>query len=241
MTAENQQQVRLTQAYHLATTAQNFQLGSNVLASLSHLAVQMDDARTAERLALKGISQVTGSQAHAPHLVARLHTMEGRALAMQGKEREARRALDAGESALDSVGRGTRDSWLSGFDRASFAGEVALCTYDLQRYEDATQSAAEVIALRSASDRVRSRILASLTLANALAALGDHAGAARVGIEIITAAPGLGSARAHSGLAQLRQRLSEQSALPEVSEMNDRLAASAASAQIPEAQAEWSV
>jgi hypothetical protein len=72
-------------------------------------------------------------------------------------------------------------------------------------------------------------------------ALGDHVGAARVGIEIIAAAPALGSARVHSGLAQLRQRLSEQAAWPEVIELNDRLEASAASAQTSEAQAEWPV
>lgn len=231
----------LTQGYRLATTAQNFQLGSNVLASLSHLAVQTADAQTAERLALRGIAQVTGGRVRAPHLVARLHAMHARALAVQGKEHQARLALDAAENALDLVGHGSKGSWLSGFDRASHAAEVALCMYDLRRYEDAAQSAAEVIALRSAGDRVRSRTLAGLTLANALAALGDHVGAARVGIEVVTAAPGLGSARVHSGLAQLRQRLSEQAALPEVIELNDRLAASAAGAQTTEAQAEWPV
>jgi hypothetical protein len=236
-----QAKVHLTQAYHLATTAQNFQLSSNVLASLSHLAVQMDDAHAAERLARKGISQVSGSRIHAPHLVARLHTMHARAFARQGRELEARLALDAGETALGFVARDARGSWLSGFDRASFAAEVALCMYDLQRYDDAVQNAAKVIALRSASDRVRSRVLAGLTLANALVALGDHAGAARVGMEIIAAAPGLESTRVHSGLAQLQQRLSGQADLPEVREMNDRLAASVASAQLPAVQAEWPV
>ncbi|GAA3853740.1 hypothetical protein GCM10022243_19190 [Saccharothrix violaceirubra] len=235
-----QAKVHLTQAYHLAATAQNFQLGSNILASLAHLAVQMNDAQAAERLARKGISQMSGSQAHAPHLVARLHAMQARALALQGKELETRLALDAGESALDFVERDAQDSWLSGFDRASFAAEVALCMYDLRRYEDAARGAAQVIALRSGSDRVRSRTLAGLTLANALVALEDHAGAVRVGMEIIAAAPGLKSARVHSGLAQLQQRISEQADLPEVREMNDRLAASA-SAQIPTAQAEWPV
>ncbi|MEU6148478.1 helix-turn-helix transcriptional regulator [Actinosynnema sp. NPDC047251] len=235
-----QAKVHLTQAYHLATTAQNSQLSSNILASLSHLAVQMDDSQTAERLARKGISQMSGGQAHVPHLVARLHTMHARALALQGNELAARLALDAGESALGFIARDARDSWLCGFDRASFAAENALCMYDLQRYEDAVRSAAEVIALRSASDRVRSRTLARLTLANALVALGDHEGAARVGMEIIAAAPGLESARVHSGLAQLQQRLSGQADLPEVREMNDRLAASA-NAQIPTAQAEWPV
>lgn len=238
---DSQAKVHLTQAYHLATTATNLQLSSNILASLSHLAVQMSDARNAERLARKGISQMADTRTQPPHLVARLHTMQARALALQGKERESRLALDAGETALNHVARDVRDSWLSGFDRASFAAEVALCMYDLQRYEDAVQSSTEVIALRSASDRVRSRTLASLTLANALAALEDHAGAARVGMEIIATAPGLKSARVHSGLAQLRQRLSRHSALPEVREMNDRLAASVASAQTPAEQADWPV
>jgi hypothetical protein len=233
--------VHLTQAYHLAAAAQNTPLSSNILASLAHLAVQMADTGSAERLALKGIAQAAGGQAHAPHLVARLYTMHGLALAVHGKEPEARRALDAGESALTSAGQDTPGSWLSGFDRASFAAEVALCMYDLRRYEDAARSAAEVIALRGTGDRVRSRTLAGLTLGNALVALGDHAGAARVGMEIIATAPGLGSARVHSGLAQLRQRLSVQAALPEVIEMNDRFAASAASARTPEARAEWPV
>jgi hypothetical protein len=201
----------------------------------------MDDTKTAERLARKGISQMSSNQAHAPHLVARLHTMHARALSLQGRELETRLALDAGETALDFVTRDNLDSWLSGFDRASFAAEVALCMYDLQRYGDAVRSSTEVIALRSASDRVRSRTLASLTLANALAALGDQAGSARVGMEIIATAPGLKSARVHSGLAQLQQRLSKHAALPEVREMNDRLAASLASAQIPAAPAEWPV
>jgi len=233
-----QAKVHLTQAYHLAVIAQNLPLGSDVLASLSHLAVQMGDARTAERLARKGISQISSSRARAPHSVARLHALQARALALQGRELEARLALDAGGSALDFVSRDSRDSWLSGFDRASFAAEVALCMYDLRRYQDAAHNAAEVIALRSGGDRVRSRALAGLTLANALVALEDHAGAARVGMEIVEAAPGLRSARVHSGLAQLQQRLSGRVDLPEVREMNDRLAASA-SAQIRAGQAEW--
>ncbi|MEU4802384.1 helix-turn-helix transcriptional regulator [Actinosynnema sp. NPDC023587] len=236
---DRQAKVHLTQAYHLATTAQNLPLGCNVLASLSHLAVQMEDVESAERLAVKGISQVTDSQAPAPHLVARLHAMHARALAMRGGERAARLALEAGESALDAIVPDARNSWLSGFDRASFAAEVALCMYDLHRYEDAAQSAIKVITSRSAGDRVRSRILAGLTLANSLVALGDHAGAARVGIEIITAAPGLKSARVHSGLARLQRQLSTQATLSEVSEMNDRLAASAASAQSLAGQPEW--
>jgi hypothetical protein len=238
---DRQAKVHLTQAYHLATTAQNLQVSSNVLASLSHLAVQMDDVESAERLAVKGLSQLAGSRAHAPHLVARLHAMHARALARQGKELETRLALELGEGALDSVARNARHSWLSGFDRASFAAEVALCMYDLQRFEDAVRSAATVVALRSADDRVRSRTLASLTMANALVSLGDHAGAARVGIEIITVAPVLESARVHSGLAQLRQRLSAQATLPQVREMNDRLAASATSAWTPESRLEWPV
>ncbi|MFI9005985.1 helix-turn-helix transcriptional regulator [Actinosynnema sp. NPDC053489] len=237
---DRQAKVHLTQAYHLAATAQNLPLSSNVLASLSHLAVQLGDARTAERLAGKGISRIKGGRARVPHLVARLHALRARALALQGKELDARLALDAGESALDVVTRDARENWLSGFDQASFAAEAALCMYDLRRYQDAVRNATEVIGLRGGSDRLRSRTLAGLTLASALAALEDHAGAARVGLEIVEAAPGLGSARVHSGVAQLRQRLSGQAHLPEVREMNDRLAASA-SAQMSAAQAEWPV
>lgn len=222
-----QAKAHLTQACHLAAAAENPALRANVLASLSHLAVQLDDAENAERLALAGVEQLSDGRAGLSQLRARLHAMHGRALAKRGHERAALVALDAGETALAAAEQDVSADWLSGFDRASFAAEVALCMYDLGRYGEAAESAAEAIELRGSSDRVRSRVFASVTLANALAALGDHAGAARIGTEVIVAVSELQSMRAHAGLARLGERLAEQSAVPQVVEMNDLLAASA--------------
>lgn len=233
-----QAKAHLTQAYLLATTAENSALAANVLASLSHLAVQLGDTRDGERLALKGMAQVKSGRV--PHLVARLHALRGRALAGQGREREARSALDAAENILDSTGTGTPDDWLSGFDQASLHAEAALCMSDLERYEDAAASAARAIALRSAGDRVRSRALAGLTRARALVELGDYKSAARAGVDVIEAADGLDSARVRNGITRLRQRLSQRGALSEIRELDDRLATSATGRQVPE-QAGWPV
>jgi hypothetical protein len=201
----------LSQAYRLAVAGENAALTANVCASMAHLAIQLDMPADAERIAAAGLghtSKVNGAE----HLTARLRAMQARAFAMQGRQYECRAALEAASSSLASA-RNDKPviGWIAGFDEASLASESALCFLSIGSLPQAEHESRKVIELR-AGDRVRSRALGQLTLANVLLRAGDFEEAALVGLEICTVAPMLNSARVHAGLSKLAQALSKRGA-----------------------------
>jgi hypothetical protein len=209
------------QAYHLATAAENPILSANVCASLSHLAVQIGQSEDAVRIATVGAQRVS-RQDGAQHLAARLHAMRARAIAMQGDEKASRFALDSAHDELSRRYDCPQIGWIAGFDEASLAGESALCLYSLGRSNEAESEARKVIALRSV-DRVRSRSLAQLTLANILQDAGNLEEAAAIGANVCVIAPTLNSVRVHSGLAKLGEKLARRRSVLEVSNFLDSL------------------
>jgi hypothetical protein len=203
------------QAYHLAVAAENRVLSANVCASLSHLAVQRGQAADAERISAAGLTRAIHDEG-AEQLVARLHAMHARAAAMQGQEKECRLALDAARDALRNCGNSARVEWIAGFDEASLASEAALCFYSLGALGEAESQARKVIELRRSGDRVRSRTLGQLTLANVLLKSGAVDEAARMGSEICLAVESLNSARVRSGLSRLGESLRASWTVPDV-------------------------
>ncbi|MCX4573472.1 hypothetical protein OHB41_09820 [Streptomyces sp. NBC_01571] len=86
-------------ALRLAQSLTDVTAGANVLAGMSHLALQTDQIDAAAELARSGLARLaTGSPV--PTLAARLYAMEARALAQLNAEREAQRKLDSAREAL---------------------------------------------------------------------------------------------------------------------------------------------
>lgn len=83
---DEQADEHFTKALGLAQAVPDPSVGANILASMSHLALQREDPVRATSLARVGRERIT-SAAHIPMLSARLHTMEARAHARSGPER----------------------------------------------------------------------------------------------------------------------------------------------------------
>jgi hypothetical protein len=169
-----------------------------------------------ERISVAGLNHVADVEGIA-HLMARLRAMRARAYAMRGLEYECQATLDAAHESLASrKGDNKAVGWIKGFDEASLASESALCFLSLGSLSQAERESRKVIHLR-AGDRVRSRALGQLTLANVLLREGTYDEAAQVGLEICAVAPVLNSARVHTGLSRLGQALAHFERSPEVS------------------------
>lgn len=235
---DDKSKVHFGQAYHLAVAAENPVLCANVCASLSHLAIQLGQAEDAARISSAGLSRACHGDG-TEQLVGRLHAMRARAAAIQGKEKDCRRALEAAYESLDNYGGSSPARWIARFDEASLGSESALCFYALGALKEAENEARKVIELRRMSDRVRSRAFGQLTLANVLLKAGAVEEAAAVGAEICTVAHSLNSARVRSALAQLGQSLDTGPAVPEVEFFLDRLAELTEASVISHHQERW--
>ncbi|MEV4433614.1 XRE family transcriptional regulator [Streptomyces sp. NPDC049555] len=185
------------QALALATAGADPALGANIMASMSHLALQVGRPREAVSLARAGRARL---DAPVPMLSARLHAMEARALARLGDERAAQAALDAAQR---DVGAPEESSgWLSSFDAAALASERALVLQDLGLLAEAAAAAERAVALRS-GDRARSRVFGQIALATIRAQQRELEAACETGHRVLSACGTLGSARITQQLAAL--------------------------------------
>lgn len=224
-------------AYRLASAADHAALAGNVCASMSHLAGQLGQAADAVRIAEAGLGRASGHPG-TTRLVARLHAMRARGLAMRGERSSSMAALTAAEDTLARVGGEVPAEWIAGFDQASFASEAAMCLRELGDLPGAERQATQVVALRN-GDRVRSRAFGQLTLAVVLADSGRTDEAAALGLELCRVAESLTSARVVSRLDELGASLRPHVAVPEVGDFLACLS-SLPSRHSPEASA-WPV
>jgi len=95
------------------------------------------------------------------------------------------------------------------------ASEAAQCFLDLAEYAEAEQRAATAIQLRS-GDRVRSRALGRLTMANILIGTGRLDEAAAFGSEVCKVTASLSSTRVLDQLNELGRTLASARSVPEV-------------------------
>ncbi|MFF0592461.1 XRE family transcriptional regulator [Streptomyces antibioticus] len=180
-------------ALALARTGGDLPLAAHIAASMSHLALQRDDAVAAARWAHTGLD-LTDRGPRIPALTARLHTMQARAMAAAGRRTAAHHALDQAHRDLGTaVGSGPHP-WLSPFDHGRLASETALVLLDLGEYEGALAAGEEAVAARDA-DRARSLALARITLADIHVRRGDLDAALTVGHDLLGTSPALGSVR----------------------------------------------
>jgi hypothetical protein len=235
---DDKSKMHFGQAYRLAVAAENLVLCANICASLSHLAIQQGQAEDAARISSAGLSRASQGEG-TEQLVGRLHAMRARAAAIQGRERDCRRALEAAYDSLNNYDATSPVGWIAQFDEASLASESALCFYALGALREAENDARKVIELRRIGDRVRSRTFGQLTLANVLLKTGAVEEAATVGSEICAVAHALNSARVRSALARLGQSLDIGRTVLEVEFFLDRLAALTEASVVPRHQERW--
>jgi tetratricopeptide (TPR) repeat protein len=202
-------------AYRLALAAGNDASVGNVCASMSHLAGQLDQSADAVRIAEAGLVRAQAVPGTV-HLVARLHAMHARGLAMRGDAAGCRAALHEAERTLDAARNEPPAEWPAEFDAGSLASEAALCLRQLGDLPEAERQAHRILELRP-GDRVRSRALGQLTLARVLVDAGRVDEAATVGQEVCQAVPSLTSTRVLARLDRLGAALARYRQVPEVS------------------------
>lgn len=203
------------QAIRLARASEQVGVTGNIQASMSHLAVQLGRHKNAVQLADDGIRSIQRERSHR-HLLARLHAMRARGLAAADGQ-TCRAALACAERTLDQAGTGASEEWVSHFDVAALASEIAWCLHRLNDLSAARRYAENAIDLRS-SDRVRSRSFAQLGLAEILVAIGDVEHAATLGTQVRAAATTLTSARVRAQLVGLAGSLEPHVKTPAVAD-----------------------
>ncbi|MER7688145.1 hypothetical protein [Streptomyces sp. NPDC097610] len=212
-------------ALRLAQSLTDVTAGANVLAGMSHLALQTGQVDSAADLARSGLARLADGP-QVPTLSARLHAMEARALAQLNAERAAQQALDTAREALALAHTAPASRWVAPFDEAALASEAASVLLDLGALKAAAKEAERALALRDAS-RVRSRAFGQVTLARVLLAQGQPDAACSVGMELLDACQSVTSLRLSSQLDGLQADFGQHRQVPEVRVLLSRMTATA--------------
>ena len=112
----------LIQALRLAREADNYALGGEILAGMSHQAVYLH--RADDALDLGRAAYESASKAGLPALASESLIMEAHALAINNESAACGRALNAAEQAFERFGATDTPQWLSYFDEAYMAAKV---------------------------------------------------------------------------------------------------------------------
>ncbi len=198
----------------LATAAGDGALGTEILAAMSHQSAYLrspveavDLARAAHRSALDaGIAA----------LRAEASVMEAHGLALTGDEKACATALARAEDELDQAERDDDPQWIGYFDDAYLAARFGHCFVALGRGDLAQRFAARSLDMDRSFRRGRQFNLALLAVAHVQA--GEPEQAATVGMDAVTMAEQLNSARCVDYLRALADRLAPHVGLASVDE-----------------------
>ncbi|MEU4999707.1 tetratricopeptide repeat protein [Streptomyces sp. NPDC021622] len=219
----DQAREHFAKALPFARAGEDRALGANIMASMSHLALQTGRLDEAVSLARAGRDHIAVG-AGVPRLSARLHAMEARALAQLGEADATRGALALAERELFTPPSKPPSYWISSFDAAALASERALSLQDLGRLSAAVDAAEEAVSLRT-GDRARSRVFGQITLAMIRTQQGELEAACDVGHELLKACGTLGSMRITQQLDELARALAPYRDEEAVADFLDCLAA----------------
>ncbi|MFI1307622.1 hypothetical protein [Streptomyces sioyaensis] len=131
--------------------------------------------------------------------------MQARALAAAAQRIPVVRALEVARRDLKGVAD-TDHPWLSPFDAAALATESALILRDLDQLDEALAYAEQAVELRE-TGRARSLALSRITLVDIHVRRRDMDAAVRVGHDLLSTSPTLGSIRVVQQLDVLRRLL----------------------------------
>ncbi len=215
-------QAHFARALSLAHASGDTALTANIAASSSHLALQSGDPAAAVHWARTGLHTADKGPC-VPSLIARLHAMQARALAVTRQPAEAEQELELARALLQDAPVGVTHPWVSPFDAAALASETAEALRDTGRLRQAVEYAQEAVGLRGA-ERARSLALSRITLIGLQVQCGDLDAALAVGEELLaTTAPTLSSIRVVQQLNSLSQQLGHRESYPPVRKFLRRL------------------
>lgn len=200
-------------ALNLARAGDASPLTAQIWASRAHLALHRDDTENALLAAEQAWRHLDGAEDTA--LRGRVLAMLTRAHAARKDATTARAFLRQGEHLLSVPVSPPASEWTSPFDLASLASEAARSMSDLGDHSAAAEHAYHALSLRS-PERVRARVLASLTLARALIGQRKVEEAAGLVAEASTATTEAGSAVASARFQEVRAALASYCNVPAV-------------------------
>jgi len=208
------------QALRLAQSAGDRRLACSVLSAMSHQATYLGhftEAANLARAAHGGLLDVA-----TPALTAQFRAMEARALARAGDSRGCHAALAAAERAFQAPEPGRDPEFISYFNEAELAAEVAHCFRDLGAARQAAQHAA--LASPSDGEYARSDFFVTMVLADALADQADADQACSVALDALRIGEALTSARCVAYVREFRQRLDRFGDNPAVRDFTEQAA-----------------
>ncbi|MEC4016808.1 transcriptional regulator [Streptomyces sp. H27-D2] len=218
------------QALRLAQAAGDRGYGGYVLAaSMSHLAAQLGNPREIAQLARAAQEGARGRVT--PRAEAMFCAAEARGHALMGDVRAfqvlAGRATAAMERAQAASDEGDDPVWISHFDEAYLADELAHCHRDLGQPEPARRRAEEALAGHPET-RVRRRAIGLVLLATAQVQQREVEQACHTGTQAVELLSGLRSNRGAEYLEDFRERLEPYQDEPVVREFGARMEVAAA-------------
>lgn len=214
-------QSHFRQSYRLAVASGDATLVGDVCAGMAHLATEIEKPHDAVRIAEQGLHRMMRGPS-CNRLVSRLHAMRARALARTSNRAGTYAALRLAERALATTQATETAEWVSPFDQASLSAETAHSLRDIGDFRGAEEHARLVLQLRD-GERLRSRSLGQLTLAQTLIARRRLDEAAQLGHLVCDATNALTSARVHKQLHDLDAHLIAQSRTSLVTQLHERV------------------
>ncbi|MCX5200526.1 transcriptional regulator [Streptomyces sp. NBC_00237] len=218
------------QALRLAQAAGDRGYGGYVLAaSMSHLAAQLGNPREIAQLARAAQEGARGRVT--PRAEAMFYAAEARGHALLGDERTcgsvSAKAQSAMERAHDAGDSGDDPVWISHFDQAYLADELAHCHRDLGQADAAARRANESLSGHPDS-RVRRRAIGLVLLATAQVQQREVEQACHTGTRAVELLSTLRSNRGAEYLEDFQQRLAPYRDEPAVREFGARMEIQAA-------------
>jgi hypothetical protein len=210
----------LTLALSFARHAGNAGLGAEVLAAKAHQSVYL--ACPAEAVDLARAAQATARRAGLPTLLAECSVMEAHGHAANNDARACARALSDAEAAFGRAVRANDPAWLRYFDEAYLAARMGHCFRALGEPAHAERYARR--SLNMDGRFVRGKAFNLSLLATALAEQDDIEQACAVGLQALSVAEGLRSARSVRYLRDLQSALRRRADAVSVRTFNARVA-----------------
>ncbi|MDQ2877105.1 MAG: XRE family transcriptional regulator [Actinomycetota bacterium] len=208
------------QSLRLAQAAGDRRLACSVMSAMSHQATYLGYLSEAVNLARAAHSGLRDQAT--PALTAQFLAMEARALARAGDTRGCHGALAAAERAFQVPEPGRDPEFISYFNEAELAAEVAHCFRDLGDARQAARHAA--IAAPSDGEYARSDFFVSMVLADALADQDDPEQACQAALGALSIGQALTSARCVTYVREFRQRLDRFGDHPAVRDFTEQAA-----------------
>jgi tetratricopeptide (TPR) repeat protein len=200
-----QARMYLDQALKLAMTAGEDAFSAEILAAMSHQAI--DFGRPHDAIDLARTAQASAVRADLPAVLAEAHLMEAHGHARRGDARSCGAALHRGELAFRPSDRDSLPEWLRYFDEAYMAAKFAHCFRDLRDWRKAEDYAQRALDM---DDRfVRGRTFNTILLATTFVER-DPDEACAIGVRGIELATHLQSSRTVQYIQDLQRRLNER-------------------------------